>query len=832
MAKLSADKTYVTVEKGDTLSEIAADYGNGKTYQELAKLNNISNPDLIYIGQKIKLTGTADPVKKNSTSNKVVLQHFGIQANTDRTLFVTWNWDKEKTENYRVLWKYATGDGVGFVGSDSTTTFKQSTYTAPDNATKVTVQIKPISKKKKVDNKEVAYWTGDWSTIKDGLGRYLFAPISSVPAVPNVKIENFKLTADLSNIGISNATQIEFQIVKNDSKVFNTGKAKIVTDAASYSCKVDAGAEYKVRCRANKGKNYSEWSDYSANASSGPATPTGIKTIKALSETSVQLTWDKVSNAATYEVEYTTKKMYFDSSNQVQSSTVDATVVKHMEITGLTSGEEYFFRLRAINSDDAKSGWTEIVSIILGKEPAAPTTWSSTTTVTVGDPLTLYWAHNTVDGSSQTYAELELNIGGTVTTETIKNSTDEDEKDKTSFYVIDTSGYSEGTKIQWRVRTRGIVDKYSDWSIQRTVDIYAPPTLALNVINASGETLDTIESFPFYISGLAGPSTQAPIGYHVSISSDEIYETVDNLGNERLVNAGEVVYSRYFDTNDPLMVEISANNIDLENNISYTVTCTASMNSGLTSEASVGFTVAWTDYIYEPNAEIGINSDNLTAIIRPYCTDEDEALIEGVSLSVYRREFDGGFTELATDLNNTSNTYILDPHPALDYARYRIVAKNDSTGAVGYCDVPGYPVGEKAVVIQWDEEWTNFETSTEDALEQPPWSGSLLKLPYNIDISDSNTPEVALVNYVGRKHPVSYYGTQQGSSATWNVEIEKDDKETLYALRRLAIWMGDVYVREPSGSGYWANITVSFGQTHRELTIPVTFNIVRVEGGA
>ena len=107
----------------------------------------------------------------------------------------------------------------------------------------------------------------------------------------------------------------------------------------------------------------------------------------------------------------------------------------------------------------------------------------------------------------------------------------------------------------------------------------------------------------------------------------------------------------------------------------------------------------------------------------------------------------------------------------------------------------------------------------------------MLRLPYNVDVSNNNSPDVELVEYVGRKHPVSYYGTQLGETATWNVEVIKDDKETLYALRRLAIWMGDVYVREPSGSGYWANITVSFSQKHCELTIPVTINITRVEGG-
>ena len=106
-----------------------------------------------------------------------------------------------------------------------------------------------------------------------------------------------------------------------------------------------------------------------------------------------------------------------------------------------------------------------------------------------------------------------------------------------------------------------------------------------------------------------------------------------------------------------------------------------------------------------------------------------------------------------------------------------------------------------------------------------------MKLLYNIDVSDNNSPDVSLVNYIGRKYPVTYYGTQIGSTSTWNVAIEKSDTETLYALRRLQVWMGDCYVREPSGSGYWANITVTFSQKHKELTIPVTLNITRVEGG-
>lgn len=334
-----------------------------------------------------------------------------------------------------------------------------------------------------------------------------------------------------------------------------------------------------------------------------------------------------------------------------------------------------------------------------------------------------------------------------------------------------------------------------------------------------------------YVSALAGPNTQTPVGYYLTITANESYETVDQIGNTKIVNANDKVYSKFFDISDPLLVELSAHNIDLENNISYTVSCLVSMNSGLTEESSKEFTVAWTDIEYEPNAEIGIDEDTLSAFIRPYCEDVEGNPIDDIMLSVYRREYDGRFVELATEIDNGNGTFITDPHPSLDYARYRIVAISKTNGAVSYCDLAGYPVGCKAVVIQWGEAWSNFDVSSEDELEQPPWSGSMLKLPYNIKVSDSSKPDVSLVEYIGRENPVAYYGTQRGETSNWSMVIDREDKETLYALRRLKIWMGDAYVREPSGSGYWANVQVSFNQSYDDLTIPITLNITRVEGG-
>ena len=761
---------------------------------------------------------------------KCKITKIGLQSGTDRTVYVTWSWGKtSQTDKYDVRWYYSTGDGVRFIGSEQqveiTNAQLQSTYTPPENAKIVKFQVKPIAKTRKVNDKDVAYWTAEWSTE----AVYTFGPEPPTkPPTPTVEIDQYTITASIQNAYI-NATEVQFQIIKDDTKVVNTGISKSITYAASYSCSIEAGSKYKSRCRGKRGELYGEWSDYSDNIESIPSAPGRITNCYATSDTSVLLTWDSISSAETYDVEYANNADYLGSSNA--STTINGITSTSYTVTGLQTGDKYYFRVRAVNSKGA-SGWSEYVMVILGSKPASPTTWSSTTTAIVGEEVILYWVHNAEDGSNESKAELEITMNGSSQTYTIDNPEKDSDKDDTnSVYKLSTSGYTEGTTILWKVRTAGISGEFGEWSIQRKIDVYAPATLELHVTNNNGNDISSLTSFPFYIKAIGGPSSQNPISYYVTIISNGTYETIDEIGNVKIISEGDEVYSKFYDINTEMLLEITAGSIDLENNITYTVTCMVTMDTGLSTQQSKELKIAWVDSDYEPNAEIGFDSETLSAFIRPYCENENGELVSGVTLSVYRREYDGRFVEIGKGLVNTNNTFVTDPHPSLDYGRYRIVAVDDATGAVSYSDIPGYHIGEKAVIIQWNETWSNFDDLGEEPQETPAWSGSLLKLPYNIDISDSNSIDVTLVKYIGRSHPVSYYGTQIGSTATWNVEIDKKDKQTLYALRRLSVWMGDVYVREPSGSGYWANISVSFSQTHCELVIPVTLNITRVEGG-
>lgn len=75
--------TYV-VQPGDTLSEIAERYGT--TYQTLAALNGISNPDLIYAGQTIRIpedsgsTARYYTIRPGDTLSEIALR-FGTTVN-------------------------------------------------------------------------------------------------------------------------------------------------------------------------------------------------------------------------------------------------------------------------------------------------------------------------------------------------------------------------------------------------------------------------------------------------------------------------------------------------------------------------------------------------------------------------------------------------------------------------------------------------------------------------------------------------------------------------------------------------------------------------------
>lgn len=822
---MAEESTYYTVQSGDTLLSICQNLFQSLGYSSVSDmvtkvmdLNGFSGLVTLVKDLKLKLTGeAADPTPV--TVQKATINVFGIISTTERSMYASWKFDPpqgSEVSGYEIKWYYmvkvnstpTTFTTTWLIGNEATTEETSSTYSPPENAISVRFKVKPVAA-------NASKWTASWES-KD----FSFEAVPVTPALPSVEIDKYKLTMENNNVDFTTTQFIEYQISKDNGTVFNQGKASVIAAFASYSCQVEAGHSYRVRCRGVNNSGFtSNWTEYTDNYDTIPSAPESIVKCSAASKTSVELEWTQVQNADEYEIEYTTKKTYFDRTQQTQP--ISGIIVTNYEITGLDPGEEYFFRVRALNNA-GESEWSEIKSTILGSIPDAPTTWSSTTTAIVGDSLTLYWVHNAEDNSRERAAQIELIVNGiTQPTITVTNPhADDDTPVVVGSYSINTNSYSAGANILWRVRTCGITNEYGDdkWSIQRNIDLYAPPVLSLHVSS-------TIDSFPINVRAESGPSTQTPISYNITILANETYETTNNFGDEITIVEGSEVYSKNFDIDTNLNENIYANEVSLENSVSYTLICKVSMNSGLTAEESRQFRVVWDPYMYDPTAEIIVDKETLTASIRPFCNGNP-------LLSIYRREYDGKFVTIAEDLDGNQNTFVTDPHPSLDYARYRVVAKDRETGRSNYYDIPGIEVGEKSVVIQWDDKWVNFDTVEGEFPEEKPWTGSMLKLRYNIDITNTTTKDTEFVSYAGRESSVSYYGTHIDETLTWNIDIPKNDMETLYAIRRLSKYMGNVYIRDQYGVGFWAEIEINYSQRHIETITPITINIKRVEGGA
>lgn len=760
-------------------------------------------------------------------------------------------------DHYEVKWMYYTGNSVWFPGSTFTTTDKIATFTIPKNALKVYVDVKPVAKKYNLNGVDTPYWAGT-GNAETYIVENSSMIIPAVPSTPSVSVDGYKLTATLNNIDDPLTDSIEFIVYKDtngSSTKYSTVLSAVSNRRASASFTLTAGYMFRVCCRAYRkvsgNKYYSEQSPFTEQIST---VPEGVKQVKcaAESESSVKLNWLSSTAAKSYEIEYTPDERYFDASSEVQSTTSETTQVY---INGIDSGKKWYFRVRAVNNV-GKSAWSSIVSTVIGSKPAPPTTWSATSSVMIGDKLKIYWVHNSADSSAQTEAIIRISpdhTGFTTIPLTFEPS-DDDETTRIYSHEIDLSEYPDGTQLGWRVCTKGIHAEFSDWSERQSVTIYAPPTLELHIgenmskwiwdtFNFDIDTIYTAATgeylccLPYAIRAIAGPDdvgsmAQVPMSYHISIVARTEYEVDDPLGPTRFVPFGTEVYSKVVHTsNHNFYTELKADDITLENNQVYTITVTVTMSSGLTASASDIFRVRWLEVLYEPDARVTIDKDTLSANITPFCLNEYGSLENDVVLSVYRREYDGDFVEIATNLTNDGVTTVVDPHPALDYARYRIVARNKYTNVTGYEDIPGIPVNEPGIVIQWDEDWVAFNHTEENRQAIPTWSGSRVRLLYNVDVSENYEPDASLIQYIGRKNPVTYYGTQKGQTATWSTVIPKRDTETLYAIRRLADWSGDVYVRESSGLGYWARVTVSIATKHKDTISSVSLNVTRVEGG-
>lgn len=755
-----------------------------------------------------------------------------------------------------------------FKGTWQSTTSTAIEVSVPDGATNVVVHVRPVSKKykyykdsKATSPKEARWYEAASASAQINTGAF-HSPQRPTVGEPQVADDGVTVAVALSDD--DPYTAVFFAEALSGGKVVATARVAAKEDTKTFASKGTAllrcpeGSEVKVRARMQNvlGRQKNTTTDYT---SAWVSHPTAVRTkpprvsgvsAAATAQGTARVKWAAAAGAEWYELAWANSASAFSLSSGVQTkSTADSAdpASLSMDFDDLETGKSWFFWVRACNAS-GDGAWSDAsAEVRLGSRPAAPTVWADAYAAIRGDTVRIGWAHNSTDGSAQSRAQVLVRRGVGSAWEAHEAA------GSASTWELDTSGIPDGTTVEFYVRTWGIVPGESGASP-------ASETRAVRVWERPGAEIDvagTVERFPLRLTADAVSASQVPVTATVRITAAAEHFLVATDGTERRVAAGETVWERTWQRPpDPLPVELTAGDVMIASGQSYTAHVDYAMSSGLACGASRSFAADLVPSDFEIEASLSEHGpygcEIEFAAYGPPEGEREEAgddgdpvavgtpvLAEGVTLAVYRHETDGTMTPLMANVPNDGTYSLVDDHAAFGRQSYRVTALDPANGSVAWLDVADEVVACESIVLQWgsgvssavvvDGDPADVGDGSPVAEDEVPVGPRTLELPVNIKVSEANERDVALVEYIGRGHPVAYYGTQLGQTATLSCSIDKGDADSLAKLREIAAFAGDVYVREPTGGGYWAHVSPSWSASADSGLVSVTLDVARTD---
>ena len=725
-------------------------------------------------------------------------------------------------------------------------------YTAPSTALKVRCRVQPVSisrdvtvsvtktykdgKLTKTQNnmESKPYFIGAWSGYADHDFRTdaIAAPEVEADVGENGLTVSVSVSSDDAD---AKWCDVEVCTWSNGAWVRQMGKDDQPFEGdATWSFTLSAGKWYRGRARLKSekaSKSASPWGYAAESVLTKPPAPSGLSAA-ATGASAAKVTWSAAAGATSYKVQHIAGETAdFDSNPEAVDETEISSGTAYTP-SDLDSGTVHWFRVKAVNSG-GESGWSGAASCTVATPPEAPTVLDTSSSYMEGATARIRWTHNSTDGSAQTSAQVELSFSGP---NAPGNGRTVDVSGATQALALSLAGMGDGTSVAFRVRTKGIHASWSPWSGSSSFTVYEQPELACSLAQPDGEggtaALDAdhpLACFPINATLDASGGGNSVVAYDVAIVCATPADMVDRYGRTVRASVGEVAWQGHYSTSDdPLEVEIGAGECMLANGGAYELRAAVAMASGLRAEcAPCAFSVSFDVSMAQPSATVTFDPDYLTADVVPTCSaldpetgEETGELREGTSLAVYRVEADGDLVCLARAVPNDGASTVTDPHATFRECWYHIVATDDATGvstAADYADDSAHD----SCTIQWGESW---KPAGEGATRYD-YDGSILDGFYNMSFDQDVAPVAEAARYEGRKRPVHYYdGVAVEESASYTLQFELSDAETMSLVRALLAHHGDAYVREPTGTGFWARIRghVSYAAGNPFATFSVT----------
>ena len=327
---------------------------------------------------------------------------------------------------------------------------------------------------------------------------------------------------------------------------------------------ISANHRYRYRVRAQNTAGYSSYAT-SGYIYTTPAAPTAVNLTKTAATTiSVDATVS-APYATGYDVQRSTDSGSTWSANIATNASLPVTDT----ITGTVR-----YRVRSNRSNSLYSAWKTSAGITTIVPPLAPTiTQSPKNPTSYGNSSTIKWTPNHPDGSTQSAAQIKVtDPNGTATTYSVTTA-------KTYTFTPNATG-------AWtaQVRTKGLDASYGAWSQTVSWGVYDPPSVVITTPASDGTVITTM---PISVAWTVTDPT--------GVSSQKL--AIADVG-------GTVLYTATPATADRT-ASITASNVVLATDSTYSIKLTVNGGSGLSSTAVRTFDVSWT-----PTATCGRSQQN------------------------------------------------------------------------------------------------------------------------------------------------------------------------------------------------------------------------------
>lgn len=545
-----------------------------------------------------------------------------------------------------------------------------------------------------------------------------------------------------------------------------------------------ADHSYTYRARYFHGRAYGAYSNEVA-VSMTPSAPQTISTAAIQGSTNVAV---ELGNASPVATSLEWQSSTDGGSTWSASTTVSGSPVTSFTATGI-SGTAYI-RVRNVNSAGT-SDWLVSEQVTTICPPAAPTLTSpSGTVVDMADgSVTFSWLHNSLDGSSQTAAQLVYSTDGgdTWTTQTLTTE---------QSYTVSPIPWAAGTAVTWKVRTKGAAatggpdQDYpggSPWAQAKTFSVYTAPTLSITSPGA------TITGMP--VNMTATYSDMA--GYTCNFASVKLTqngrEVYPNDPNKGTSASGDVTIN-----GSTITASLTIDEFLPTNRETYTVVVTARSSSSLQTTANATFLVDFTEPV---DGSLQVQNDIETGYVSLLAEYDNTGADEpAVSISVARVNPDGTRTPLLTD--GQSGAGIVDRFAPLNTPYQYAVSTKASSQAVKTVYVDN--------IIESDM-WFAYWGENVASAKWNPENGGI----------QVTRPSKTRVYYAGRRDPVSYDGHAVALTETpsW-VFLEKSEVDLFVKLI------------EDGGRGIYKSCDGWVYHADFDLTLTPSYTAIGYYGGA